>query len=666
MTHLIALASHAFNKLPIQTRILALSAVPLIGLLVLGGQIVAEKNRKTLGGELSRVEEAIGLATAIEDLWSAFDEEKVRSNILRPKNQYATTQVEGDERARQLREYREAQIPTDQEIANVQAKLNAMEQATYCPQIQEALDAIVEDLQREIPRIRARWEASSSDFQEAYLASESVMARFMEFAPLIVNETSDVRLAKKLLAYGNYLQIAAAHQKSFRLYDWGHDIGQLPPHAAIIAEQVIFRRKHLEKQMERFLEPERLATIRELKRSAPFVQCATMEEEWRTKDLQPLYTFQPAVRPEWQKWGQQRFKDAEATVALLRNDILEYKDRYIAASKRERNNAFFSLAASVVGILLMSFALARSIAATTAGTVLTLSQGAGEIHEAADSVSKSAMALSQAADAQESRINSSSSSINSLTRSAEENHRKAESASAAINQAAKTMRSSTAYLDRLNDAMHEIADNSVRTQQIIKTIDEISFQTNILALNAAVEAARAGESGAGFAVVADEVRALAQRAAKAANDTTRLISESRQTVDHGKQICEQANVAFEQVASETEKVIAIVSEIDQATQSQRSDFEQLLVASNELHLIAEQNASTAQQNATAAERLNTQSESMNLHIRELEKLIGGKTPQRKPKRSNNGQTPRHPRNERSLHPATTREGHEDPWGISRS
>lgn len=112
---------------------------------------------------------------------------------------------------------------------------------------------------------------------------------------------------------------------------------------------------------------------------------------------------------------------------------------------------------------------------------------------------------------------------------------------------------SSESMDQLTVSMSDIAAASEETQKIIKTIDDIAFQTNLLSLNAAVEAARAGEAGAGFAVVADEVRNLAMRASEAAKDTSELIENSVSKIESGRQLAEKCNEDFIKVAENAQK-----------------------------------------------------------------------------------------------------------------
>src|SRR5690606_32986476 len=116
-----------------------------------------------------------------------------------------------------------------------------------------------------------------------------------------------------------------------------------------------------------------------------------------------------------------------------------------------------------------------------------------------------------------------------------------------------------ADMGAMGAAMREIQSSSDEIRKIIKTIDEIAFQTNILALNAAVEAARAGEAGMGFAVVADEVRALAQRSAQAAKETAAKIENAVTRTHQGVALTSKVEQALNEIVSNSRRVDELIA-----------------------------------------------------------------------------------------------------------
>jgi methyl-accepting chemotaxis protein len=177
-------------------------------------------------------------------------------------------------------------------------------------------------------------------------------------------------------------------------------------------------------------------------------------------------------------------------------------------------------------------------------------------------------------------------------------------------------------MQAMDAAMEAIKVSSDDIAKIIKTIDEIAFQTNILALNAAVEAARAGEAGMGFAVVADEVRNLAQRSAQAAKETAGKIEGAIGKTGQGVAISNKVSAALNEIVAKVRQVDELVAEVAGASREQTQGITQINSAVGQMDKVTQSNAASAEESAAAAQELHGQAGTMKEAVGELLLLVG--------------------------------------------
>jgi methyl-accepting chemotaxis protein len=228
----------------------------------------------------------------------------------------------------------------------------------------------------------------------------------------------------------------------------------------------------------------------------------------------------------------------------------------------------------------------------------------------AEQVASGSQALAQGATEQASSIEQLSATILEVSDHVKENASNASEANRFSSEEERKLRDASAKMDEMLKAMGEISDTSTQIGNIIKTIDDIAFQTNILALNAAVEAARAGAAGKGFAVVADEVRNLASKSAEAAKDTTSLIENAIKAVNNGTKVADVTEKTLQEVIQSANRTNALVNEIANASNQQATSISQITQGIQQISAVVQTNSATAEESAAASEELAAQSKEL--------------------------------------------------------
>ena len=237
-----------------------------------------------------------------------------------------------------------------------------------------------------------------------------------------------------------------------------------------------------------------------------------------------------------------------------------------------------------------------------------ISQSAEQVASGADQVSSASQSLSQGATEQASSIQELSATITEIANEVNKNASNSATASQLSNDASAEVARGNEHMQQMIAAMGEISESSSQIGKIIKTIEDIAFQTNILALNAAVEAARAGAAGKGFAVVADEVRNLASKSAEAAKNTTVLIEDSIRAVEKGTKIADETGKSLSAIIDGTRQTTDIISEISRASNDQATSINQITQGVDQISAVVQTNSATAEESAATSEELSGQAQ----------------------------------------------------------
>lgn len=256
----------------------------------------------------------------------------------------------------------------------------------------------------------------------------------------------------------------------------------------------------------------------------------------------------------------------------------------------------------------------------------SLASGAAQSAVAADQVAQASQQLAEGASEAAAAVEETSSSLEQMSSMLHGTANNTVKAKALVSEAHAAAQNGSVTMGEMTSAMQSIAQSSAEVAKIVKSIDEIAFQTNILALNAAIEAARAGEAGAGFAVVADEVRSLAQRSSAAAHETAEKIEAAIMNSRNGSQSLVKLGESFAAIAEKVNQTDGLVNEIAQAAKEQSQGVEQIAAAIGQMGKVSTRNAGNAETTAGAAEELSAQAKEQMSLVEELRSVTGTTAP----------------------------------------
>jgi len=610
------------HNLGLKPRILMLVMLPILGGLVPGTFMVIDANRNLQ--EMRRLNDLSKVVWKLGDLDSRIDSESSNWYFFTP-----TFAASPEERTSERAKQDKWRIDTDQSIAGYQSLRSEVDLPNLSAPLRSALETVDRDIAA-LPDLR-----HLVDTQLGEATSNDIMANYRGFRrdisvvlPLLVDVTTSNVITRKLVALPKLILVRKIAMESGGMIFFYHQLRanksgrHFTPteafmliHGAELAEIYWGDVIALSQGDVR----EHLTALHESKEWKTVSTLLTEHGKAALNDTPPPIDGEDGWGPSWEFLRTTLNNEIDG----LRQDFTKTCVDMTASAQERRLWSSVGLFAGTALILWLTLRLGQSISGPIDDTTSELLTAAECSADEAGSVRRSAAIVSEGSSSQAAAIEETSSTLDEIAGITRSNADNAQSAQHSANTMRVAAERGAEQMKQLTEAMDAIRASSDDVTRIIKTIDEIAFQTNILALNAAIEAARAGEAGAGFAVVAEEVRTLAQRSAQAARDTTEKIVQSSQRTKAGTKVTEQVAESLGSILTRACDMDRLVNAIAQASVEQTAGINQITEAVAKIDQVTQGNATAAEKTASAALKLEGRAESFRKAVKTLKRIVSG-------------------------------------------
>lgn len=613
----------------IQTKLLILSLSSVIGLVIFAGMIIrrAWKDYVSMAGfqQTSQISQ-----TAYEVARNLTDERQAAYNA-------ATFLGEGTP-AEQLAKYRARIASSEGSLANLKTLATGDQShftARFRTGLQQAIQAesILNDIRQEI-LTPDRPQVSNLDAPlktKALAVYDQALNAQAAFLPVLSQETDDAELVRKIVTQDNVARLqkdvwklrglVATAIRTSKLTETSHAEIKLK---LLSVDDHIARIKVL-------ADDEMSVAIRQLIDGDDFQ--SVIGKASRLREFGPKATDFTALGD---LAGYQSGPSAQLEQSFgkfSRTAIKGVQSYTVEHFARARSQLYWLIGSSVIAVVILTLLVAyfsRSIARPLKVVTLHLTETAEKAKQSVEIIADSAELLSTDASQQAAALEEISASMEELAGMTTSSLEHMPRLLGLTEGATSATKKGALHVTHLNEAMQAIRKSTGDVATILKTIDEIAFQTNILALNAAVEAARAGESGAGFSVVAEEVRALAKRSAEAARETAEKISTAVKNAEKGTELGRLTQTQFTEISLLSGQYHGIISELEGAIKQSAQGVSQVNEAVTRVDMITQRTAAAAGENATTSTDMKTRMDGILFQVRSLESMVNSGQEETKP------------------------------------